>query len=175
MVPYRPRPSKLVSIGAVPGDSQGPRLLLLASYAAHMTSENVSLVPVTEWAALVPELMVHDLTFSLDIYTRVFGFILHYTRPGFAYLSLGPVQWMLEQVHEDKAWLTAPLERPYGRGINFQMVVPDLDGLHARLLAEGYPLFRPMTTATYLEGETEHTQRQVLVQDPDGYLLRFTD
>lgn len=136
---------------------------------------NVSHVPVTEWAALVPELMVSDLPRSLDVYTRVFGFTLHYTRPGFAYLSLGRVQWMLEQARGDKAWLTGPLERPYGRGINFQMVVPDLDALHARLLAEDYPLFAPLTTATYLEGDTPHTQRQVLVQDPDGYLLRFTD
>lgn len=49
-------------------------------------TENVSLVPVTEWAPLVPELMVSDLPRSLDVYTRVFGFTLHYTRPGFAYL-----------------------------------------------------------------------------------------
>ena len=138
-------------------------------------SDNTSHVPVTEWAPLVPELMVSDLAHSLDLYTRVFGFTLHYTRPGFAYLSLGRVQWMLEQAHPDKAWLTGPLERPFGRGINFQMVVPDLNALHARLLAESYPLFAPMTTATYMEGDTPHTQRQVLVQDPDGYLLRFTD
>ncbi|MFC3832666.1 MULTISPECIES: bleomycin resistance protein [Deinococcus] len=138
-------------------------------------TENVSHVPVTEWAPLVPELMAGDLTHSLDVYTRVFGFTLHYTRPGFAYLSLGRVQWMLEQANPDKAWLTGPLERPCGRGINFQIVHPDLDALHARLLAEGYPLFAPLSTATYMEGDTPHTQRQVLVQDPDGYLLRFTD
>lgn len=138
-------------------------------------TENVSHVPVTEWAPLVPELMAGDLTHSLDVYTRVFGFTLNYTRPGFAYLSLGRVQWMLEQANPDKAWLTGPLERPYGRGINFQIVHPDLNALHARLLAEGYPLFAPLSTATYMEGDTPHTQRQVLVQDPDGYLLRFTD
>lgn len=138
-------------------------------------TENVSHVPVTEWAALVPELMVDDLPRSLDVYTRVFGFTLNYTRPGFAYLSLGRARWMLEQAGPGKAWLTGPLERPYGRGINFQIVHPDLDALHARLLAEGYPLFAPLSTATYMEGDTPHTQRQVLVQDPDGYLLRFTD
>ncbi|WP_295820284.1 VOC family protein [uncultured Deinococcus sp.] len=138
-------------------------------------TENVAHVPVTEWTPLVPELMAGDLTHSLDVYTRVFGFTLNYTRPGFAYLSLGRVQWMLEQANPDKAWLTGPLERPYGRGINFQIVHQDLDALHARLLAEGYPLFAPLSTATYMEGDTAHSQRQVLVQDPDGYLLRFTD
>ncbi|GHF50184.1 catechol 2,3-dioxygenase-like lactoylglutathione lyase family enzyme [Deinococcus metalli] len=136
-------------------------------------TDTTSHVPLTEWAALVPELMVSDLPHSLDVYTRVFGFTLHDTRPGFAYLSLGRVQWMLEQAHADKAWLTGPLERPYGRGINFQMVVPDIDAPHARLLAQGYPLFAPLSTATSVEGATPHTQRQVLVQDPDGDLLRF--
>ncbi|WP_309570010.1 VOC family protein [Deinococcus sp.] len=140
-----------------------------------MPDENTSHVPVTEWAALVPELDVSDLPRSLDVYTRVFGFTVNYTRPGFAYLSLGKVQWMLSQWRAGQAWETGALERPYGRGINFQMVVPDLDALHARLLADGYPLFAPLTTATYHEGHTPHTQRQVLVQDPDGYLLRFTD
>lgn len=138
-------------------------------------TENLSLVPVTEWAPLVPELMTRDLGRSLDVYTRVFGFTLHDTRPGFAYLSLGRAQWMLEQAQPDGAWLTGPLEVPFGRGINFQIVHPELDALHARLVAEGYPLFQPLRTETYLEGEVAHTQRQLLVQDPDGYLLRFTD
>ena len=137
--------------------------------------DNLSHVPVTDWAPLVPELMVSDLARSLDVYTSIFGFTLNYTRPGFAYLSLGRVQWMLEQAQGDGGWLTGPLERPYGRGINFQMVVPDLDVLHDRLVGAGYPLFSPLTTATYMEGDVPHTQRHVLVQDPDGYLLRFTD
>lgn len=140
-----------------------------------MSNSNLSHVPVTEWAALVPELDVSDLARSLDVYTRLFGFTVNYTRPGFAYLSLGKVQWMLSQWRAGQAWETGALERPYGRGINFQMVVPDLDALHARLRAGGYPLFQPLTTATYLEGDTPHVQRQVLAQDPDGYLLRFTD
>ncbi|MBZ9715739.1 bleomycin resistance protein [Deinococcus multiflagellatus] len=140
-----------------------------------MSAEDVSLVPVTEWAPLVPELTVQNLTQSLDVYTRLFGFTLHYTRPGFAYLSLGRVQWMLEQAGPEAGWATGPLERPYGRGLNFQIVAPDLDALHARLQGAGYPLFRPLHTATYAEGETLHTVRQLLVQDPDGYLLRFTD
>ena len=139
-----------------------------------MTDPNISHVPVTEWAALVPELMVADLPHSLDVYTRLFGFIVNYTRPGFAYLSLGRIQWMLEGVHGDRAWLTGPLEQPYGRGINFQMEVPDVQALYDRLLAGGYPIFVPMKTTAYLEGDTKHHQRAFLVQDPDGYLLRFT-
>lgn len=140
-----------------------------------MTEPNISHVPVTEWAALVPELMVSDLARSLDVYTRLFGFTLNYTRPGFAYLSLGRIQRMLEQAHGDRAWLTGPLDQPYGRGINFQMMVPDVDALYERLVAADYPIRMPLKSSVYLEGGTENVQREFLVQDPDGYLLRFTD
>lgn len=140
-----------------------------------MTDPNISHVPVTEWAALVPELDVSDLTRSLDVYTRLFGFSVNYTRPGFAYLSLGRIQWMLSQIREGAAWQTGALEYPLGRGINFQISVPDVEALYARLEAEAYPIFVPMKTSVYLEGGTEHHQREFLVLDPDGYLLRFTD
>ena len=140
-----------------------------------MTRSNASHVPVTEWAALVPELDVSDLTRSLEVCTRLFGFTVNYTRPGFAYLSLGRVQWMLSQIREGAPWQTGPLEYPLGRGINFQISVPDVETLYARLQAANYPIYVPLKTSVYLEGETEHRQRECLVLDPDGYLLRFTD
>ena len=140
-----------------------------------MTDPNISHVPVTEWAALVPELDVSDLPRSLDIYTRLFGFTINYTRPGFAYLSLGRIQWMLSQIRPGGSWQTGALEYPLGRGINFQISVPDVEMLHARLIRDAYPIFVPLKTSVYLEGRTEHRQREFLVLDPDGYLLRFTD
>lgn len=140
-----------------------------------MSSSNQSLVRVTQWAALVPELMVSDLPHSLDIYTRLFGFVVNYTRPGFAYLSLGRVQWMLEQVRPDNSWQTGPLERPFGRGINFQIQTPDVHGLYQRLLESDYPIFVPLRTSKYAEGDRVYEQTEFLVVDPDGYLLRFTD
>ncbi|SEJ73467.1 hypothetical protein SAMN04488058_11648 [Deinococcus reticulitermitis] len=91
-----------------------------------MTDEPISHVPVTEWAPLVPELTVSDLARSLSVYTELFGFTVLYTRPGFAYLSHGRAQLMLEQERAGNAWQTGPLERPYGRGINFQLEVPDV-------------------------------------------------
>lgn len=140
-----------------------------------MTSPNESLVPVTEWAPLVPELMVSDLARSLDIYTRLFGFVINYTRPGFAYLSLGRIQWMLEQTRADNSWQTGPLEKPFGRGINFQIQTPDVHALYQHLLDNHYPIFVPLKTSRYAEGEQVHEQAEFLVLDPDGYLLRFTD
>ena len=140
-----------------------------------MTDGPTSLVPVTEWAPLVPELTVSDLARSLRVYTELFGFTVHYTRPGFAYLSHGPAQLMLEQERAGNAWQTGPLERPYGRGINFQLEVPDVLAVLARLEQAGYPVQVPLQTASYFEGETEHRQREFLALDPDGYLWRFQD
>lgn len=124
-------------------------------------------------ARLVPELLVSDFAASLDFYVRVIGFAVRYDRPAekFAYLDLGGAELMIEQ--ETDFWLTAPRERPYGRGINLQIEVADLDGIIARLLAAGIPLFRPAEEAWYRAGDHYSGNRQFLVQDPDGYLLRF--
>jgi hypothetical protein len=113
-------------------------------------NDTASFVPVTDWAPLVSELMVSDLPRSL------FGFTLNYTRPGFACLSLGWAQWMLERARPGNAWQAGPLEIPFGRGINFQIETPELDALLARLEAAGYPLRVPLQTSVYREGDTEH-------------------
>jgi catechol 2,3-dioxygenase-like lactoylglutathione lyase family enzyme len=127
-----------------------------------------------DWAALVPELLVTDLSRSLAFWVGTCGFAIRFTRPedGFAYLTLGRAQVMLEQLSED-AWATGPLTPPFGRGINLQVEVPDASALHDRLRTAGVPLFRGLTTDWYREGTVEHGQMQALVQDPDGYLLRF--
>ncbi len=124
-------------------------------------------------AKLVPELLVSDHAASLDFYVRVLGFSVRYDRPAekFAYLDLGGAELMIEQ--ETDFWLTARREKPYGRGINLQIEVGDLGAIVARLRAAGLPLFRPVEEAWYRAGDTYSGNRQFLVQDPDGYLLRF--
>jgi catechol 2,3-dioxygenase-like lactoylglutathione lyase family enzyme len=124
-------------------------------------------------ARLVPELQVSDFAASLDFYTRIIGFAVLYDRPAekFAYLDLDGAALMIEQ--ETDFWLTAPRERPYGRGINLQIEVAELEGIVARLGAAGVPLFRPVEEAWYRAGDLFSGNRQFLVQDPDGYLLRF--
>ena len=90
------------------------------------------------WAALVPELLVADLGRSQEFYCGLCGFALRFARPedGFAYLDLGGAQIMLEELAEE-VWITAPLERPFGRGINLQIEVEDIAPLAARLVALG--------------------------------------
>jgi catechol 2,3-dioxygenase-like lactoylglutathione lyase family enzyme len=124
-------------------------------------------------AKLVPELLVSNFTASLDFYVRLLGFVVRYDRPAekFAYLDRDGAEIMIEQ--ETDFWLTAKREKPYGRGINLQIEVRDLDGILARLSASGIPLFRPVEEAWYRAGDLYAGNRQFLVQDPDGYLLRM--
>ena len=131
-------------------------------------------LPAGGFAALTPELDVLDLPRSLDFWTRVLGFRIAYQRPenGFAYLEREGAQVML--CAANGSWDTAPLEKPLGRGVNFQIEVANVSPLLAALAAEPWPLFRPLHDAWYRAGAAEVGCRQFLVQDPDGYLLRFS-
>jgi catechol 2,3-dioxygenase-like lactoylglutathione lyase family enzyme len=126
------------------------------------------------WAAVVPELLVTDLERSLAFYRDFCGFRIRFSRTedGFAYIELGRAQLMLEEIAEE-SWMTARLEQPYGRGINLQIEVSDVVSLHDRLLDMKARIFRSIKTEWYREGDIEHGQTEFLVQDPDGYLLRF--
>ena len=135
-----------------------------------MAPSEDGLVPT---AKLVPELKVSDFERSLSFYVDLAGFEILYERPeeAFAYLSLGGAELMIER--DDGMWSTGPLERPYGRGINLQIEVPDAEALHERFVARGYPVMVPMEERWYRRNDVYVGQKQFLVQDPDGYLLRF--
>ena len=124
-------------------------------------------------AKLVPELLVSNHATSRDFYVRVIGFSVRYERPEekFSHLDLGGAELMIEQ--ETDFWATAPREKAYGRGINLQIEVDALDPILSRLREAGIALFRPVEEAWYRSGDTYGGNRQFLVQDPDGYLLRI--
>lgn len=128
-----------------------------------------------ETPKLVPELYCRNLDTSLAFYTLI-GFTVLYDRPEdrFAYLRMGSVDLMIEEPGDtDRTWWTAPAEPPFGRGVNFQIEVDDVDAIHARLLGANHPLFRPIEEKWYRKADHEVGNRQFVVQDPDGYLLRF--
>ena len=127
------------------------------------------------WNRMVPELTVTDFPASLNFYTYVLGFniMIRRTEPEFAYISLGEAQLMLEQYHPD-GWNMAELTRPLGRGVNFQIEVDDIEQIFARVRSYGVTLYRDLRDNHYSIGETTVCQREFLVQDPDGYLLRFS-
>jgi catechol 2,3-dioxygenase-like lactoylglutathione lyase family enzyme len=125
---------------------------------------------------VVPELDVADLARSVSFYVDVLGFSVHFERPGerFAYLTRGPVHLMLEQADgPGRRFRTAPLEYPFGRGMNLQIEVPDVDRLHAQALRAGAAIDIALEERWYRQGDEEAGNRQFVVSDLDGYLLRF--
>lgn len=125
---------------------------------------------------VVPELDVSDLERSLAAYVDVLGFRCHVRRheEKFAYLIRGDVHLMLEEAAgPGRRFTTAPLERPFGRGINIQIRIPDVDALHARVLRSELAVPIPIEERWYRHDRTELGNRQFVVADPDGYLLRF--
>lgn len=125
--------------------------------------------------ALIPELTVTDLERSRAFYVGVLGFRIEYARPEnrFLFLSRERIQLMLEE--ENGHWSVGELRYPFGRGINFEMTVSDVDALYRAVLDAGITPFRELTVSRYRSGDADIVQKEFLVQDPDGYLLRFTD
>jgi catechol 2,3-dioxygenase-like lactoylglutathione lyase family enzyme len=125
--------------------------------------------------ALVPELLVRSLADSLDFWCRHCGFAVLYDRPdeGFAYIGSGTAHVMLEQEGVGRNWVPAPLDRPLGRGVNLQVSVPSMQRLVETLRRADWPLFMEPERKSYRIGRSEVSVEQFLVQDPDGYLIRF--
>ncbi|MCL2213558.1 MAG: VOC family protein [Oscillospiraceae bacterium] len=124
--------------------------------------------------ALIPELSVANIEKSKYFYIDVIGFKIEYERleDKFAFVSLGEVQIMLEEVND--YWATAPLEHPYGRGVNFQIEVSDVEKIRDKILQNDMNLFRDISEECYRAKDKLHCCKEFLVQDPDGYLLRFS-
>lgn len=127
------------------------------------------------WNPMVPELTVTDFERSLHFYVDIVGFSIRIRRhtPEFAYLCMNDVQLMIEQWHPE-GWNIGEFEWPLGRGINFQIEVDNVDSLSGRFESSQVALYRPVKEHCYHTNEGEEWQRELLVQDPDGYLLRFS-
>lgn len=124
---------------------------------------------------LIPELTVTDINQSKDFYTKVLGFKIEYERveDKFAFLSLGEAQLMLDEVNDN--WTVGELKYPFGNGINFQIDIEDIEGLVRNVKAQNVPLFQDIFTSSYQCGDACYEEKEVLIQDPDGYLLRFSE
>ena len=140
---------------------------------------------------LVPELDVTALARSLRFYAEVLGFRILFERPAerFAYLERDGVELMLQEaVGPGRRFRTASLEPPFGRGINFQLRVEDVDAVHARAVEAGVNIVLPLEERWYrvdvaevggrwqVTGPSDAGNRQFVLADPDGYLWRpFSD
>lgn len=129
-----------------------------------------------EKSTITPELKVLDFRKSLEFYTAMAGFGVLYERPEeeFAMLGIGNSRLMIEGLTDkSRVWKTGALEQPFGRGMHFQIEVADVQGLYNIFKEKNYPIFLEMEERWYRLNETEVGHKQFLVQDPDGYLLRF--
>lgn len=124
--------------------------------------------------ALVPELGCADLDRSRRFYCEALHFRCVYERrtERFARLDHHGARLMLEELDEE-SWLAAPAEPPLGRGMHLQIGTPVAVALLQRCRAESVRIERGLEDAWYRADATYVGQRQFVVRDPDGYLLRF--
>jgi len=127
-----------------------------------------------EFNRLIPELSVSHFEKSFSFYTDILGFQIEYQRSesSFAFLSHQESQIMLSQYNG--TWKTGELEYPFGRGINIQMLVDDIEVIIRALKEHGYPLMVEPEEHWYRKDDLDVGLREFLVMDPDGYLLRFS-
>ena len=126
------------------------------------------------WNKIIPELSVSDLENSLKFYKTI-GFKVEYDRPEnkFAFISLGEIQFMLQEISDNDKWNVAPLTYPFGNGINFQLEVSNLDEIYNNLKNNNYKITFDIEENWYRQDDKLLGNKEFLVQDPDGYLLRF--
>ena len=129
-----------------------------------------------EFSKNIPELSVTDIKKSLQFYKTI-GFKVEYERSEnkFAFISLDEIQFMLQECTSDDKWDVGPLTYPYGNGINFQLEVENVDEIYNRLKAAEYKIAFEIEENWYRQGNKLLGNKEFLVQDPDGYLLRFSE
>ncbi|PTP00618.1 VOC family protein [Vibrio splendidus] len=126
---------------------------------------------------VVPELYCFDINVSKSFFVDVLGFEVKYERPDeeFVYLTLDGVDVMLEGIAgQSRKWLSGDLEFPLGRGVNFQWDVIDIEPLYQRVNENAADsIYLVLESKSYQYGDSIATQKQFIVQTPDGYLFRF--
>lgn len=124
---------------------------------------------------MIPELSVFDIEQTKRFYNDL-GFKIEYERAEekFVFMSFQDSQFMFEQIH-DNGWNIGELIYPLGRGINFSIAVDDIEGLYKLVKTLNLEIYRELNRSIYQVNGTEETQTEFLIQDPNGYLLRFTN
>ena len=129
-----------------------------------------------DWNENIPELSVTNLAKSLSFYKTI-GFHINYERPEnkFVFISLNNIQFMLQELSDQNKWEIAELSYPFGNGINFQLEVSNIDNIYNNLVKNNYHITFPIEENWYRQNNKLLGNREFLVQDPDGYLLRFSE
>lgn len=123
---------------------------------------------------LIPELSVTDIDVSKKFYESL-GFKIMYERldDKFVFLELEGNQIMLEEINDN--WNTGELTYPFGRGINISMSISNVEEHYNNLKKRNIKFFKELMINEYQVNDEIYQDKEFLVQDPDGYLLRFND
>ncbi len=122
--------------------------------------------------SLIPELSVSNIITSKEFYLKL-GFKIKYERKEdkFCFLELEENQIMIEENNDN--WNTGVMEYPYGRGINISMAVSNVDSMY-EMVKNSINIFVDLEIHEYKVNDKIFYDKEFLIQDPDGYLLRFT-
>jgi len=126
--------------------------------------------------SLLPELYISNFGISLRFYVDIIGFKLEYKRdnPKFGFLSYQGSQLMIQELASGEKE-SEKMEKPFGRGINFQIETKSTQTIIDSLTKNNYATKRGIKDNWYRENNILHGCREILVIDPDGYLFRFSE
>ncbi len=124
--------------------------------------------------SLIPELSVSNIDKSKRFYISI-GFNVIYERQEdkFCFLQLEKNQIMIEEINSN--WNTGELEYPFGRGVNISMSVKNVEDFYFDLEKKNVKIFKELMINTYRVADEIYDDSEFLLQDPDGYLLRFNN
>ena len=72
-------------------------------------------------------------------------------------------------------WETAPMEKPYGRGVILQVYISSIGPIIDRLKDLRLPIFAGPREVWRRYGDREVGKREVIVLDPNGYLIMLAE
>ncbi len=124
---------------------------------------------------LTPELKCDDYQTSLEFYKDVLGFDVLYNREeeGFAMLEHQGARLMIDSLAVCDRFVDGEIKKPYGQGVSMQILTTDVQGLYDKVSSVNWDIFLEMEEKWYRADDIEVGNKQFLVQDPDGYVLRF--
>lgn len=124
--------------------------------------------------SLIPELSVTDINKSKDFYISI-GFKIMYERieDKFCFLELEGNQIMIQE--ENDTWNVGEMSYPFGRGINISMNVSDVKKMYQYVINNKIKIFKELEVHHYRVDDKVYDDTEFLIQDPDGYLLRFNN
>lgn len=124
--------------------------------------------------SLIPELTVTNIEKSKEFYQNI-GFEIMYERKEnkFCFLQLEDNQIMIEEQNDN--WNVGEMEYPFGRGINISMSVSNVEELYKKLKDKNIKMFLDLEIHEYKVNDEIYKDKEFLIQDPDGYLLRFNN